>query len=76
MHCSSGGIASRVPDSKVKGGQRKLVKQRFHETLGAFFMNHAPSHEFQVKVEDKAHPITAGIGDFAIEDCGWLTGSS
>lgn len=73
LHGSSGGVAKRIEGGKEDahpfGGQRKFVKQRFHETLGAFFVNHPPIHEFKVKVTDTSHPVTQGVpAEFLAED--------
>lgn len=36
--------------------------------VGGRFIKHSHYHEFQVQIEDKAHPITSGLADFSITD--------
>ncbi|MEE8337009.1 MAG: hypothetical protein V3R95_03005, partial [Dehalococcoidia bacterium] len=44
LHGSSGGKAARLPDSN----RRQMVKTDYHDTLGAFFINHPPIRKFRV----------------------------
>jgi type 1 glutamine amidotransferase len=55
LHGSSGGKAKRV------NGVRQMVKTRYHDTLGSFFLNHPPLRKFRVEVADREHPLTAGL---------------
>ncbi|UCD73641.1 MAG: ThuA domain-containing protein [Candidatus Bathyarchaeota archaeon] len=41
---------------------------RYIDLIGGRFVHHPPRHEFQVKIEDRNHPITKGIEDFKITD--------
>ena len=81
IHGTSGGYARRVKEEDFSNalfegeihsngnGPRKWVKKSFHDTLGAFFMAHAPIHTFPVQVADAEHPLNAGIpSKFAVED--------
>lgn len=42
--------------------------RRYIDLIGGRFVHHPPRHEFQVKIEDRDHPITKGIEDFKITD--------
>ena len=81
IHGTSGGYARRVKDGDFESalyegevhsggnGPRQWVKKKFHDTLGAFFMAHAPIHTFPVRVEDPEHPLNKGIpAEFPLED--------
>lgn len=57
LHGTSGGRAARVPERR----QRQMVRQRFHELLGGFFLTHPPLCRFRVRVADGGHPVTAGV---------------
>jgi len=57
LHGTSGGRAARVPERR----QRQMVRQRFHELLGGFFLTHPPLCRFRVRVVDGGHPVTAGV---------------
>ena len=57
LHGSSGGKATRLPDSN----RRKMVKMAYHETLGGFFIHHPPIRKFRVELTDRQHPLTRGL---------------
>ena len=40
----------------------------YHGMLNGFFDGHSPYMDFTVNVSDNAHPITEGLGDFAVTD--------
>lgn len=40
----------------------------FDRLVGGVFVEHPPIAEFPVRVVDAAHPVTAGVEDFTIED--------
>jgi uncharacterized protein len=56
LHGTSGGRAERLDNRR-----RRMVKGRYHDTLGSFFLNHPPVRKFRVKAADVPHPITAGL---------------
>lgn len=56
LHGTSGGRAERLEDRR-----RQMVKGKYHETLGSFFLNHPPVRRFRVDIADRDHPITAGL---------------
>jgi uncharacterized protein len=58
LHGTSGGKAVPVGENRHV---RKMVKGRYHETLGAFFLNHPPVRKFRVEVVDHAHQVTDGL---------------
>ena len=58
LHGTSGGKAAPVGENRYV---RKMVKGSYHETLGAFFLNHPPVRKFRVEVTDRAHPLTEGL---------------
>jgi type 1 glutamine amidotransferase len=58
LHGTSGGKAVPVGENRYV---RKMVKGSYHETLGAFFLNHPPVRKFRVDVKDRAHPLTEGL---------------
>jgi uncharacterized protein len=58
LHGTSGGKAAPVGENRYV---RKMVKGSYHETLGAFFLNHPPVRKFRVEVADRAHPLTEGL---------------
>jgi type 1 glutamine amidotransferase len=58
LHGTSGGKAVPVGENRYI---RKMVKGRYHETLGAFFLNHPPVRKFRVEVADQMHPLTQGL---------------
>ena len=81
IHGTSGGYARRVKEEDFASalyegeihsngnGPKQWVKKRFHDTLGAFFMAHAPIHTFPVQVADPDHPLNANIpSEFSLED--------
>jgi len=81
VHGTSGGYARRVKEEEFTNalyegeihsrgnGPRQWVKKSFHDTLGAFFMAHAPIHTFPVAVTDPDHALNAGIpANFSVED--------
>ncbi len=41
---------------------------RYIDLIGGRFVHHPPRHEFQVKIEDRDHPITKEVEDFRITD--------
>jgi uncharacterized protein len=41
---------------------------RYQRMLGARFLTHPPLGPFRVAVENPAHPVMAGVGDFSISD--------
>lgn len=41
---------------------------KYIDLIGGRFIHHSHYHEFPVKIEDKEHPITSGVGDFKITD--------
>ena len=58
LHGTSGGKAVPVGENRYV---RKMVKGSYHETLGAFFLNHPPVRKFRVEVADPSHPLTEGL---------------
>jgi type 1 glutamine amidotransferase len=58
LHGTSGGKAVPVGENRYI---RKMVKGKYHETLGAFFLNHPPVRKFRVEVTDRSHPLTEGL---------------
>jgi len=58
LHGTSGGKAVPVGENRYI---RKMVKGKYHETLGAFFLNHPPVRKFRVDVADRSHPIADGL---------------
>jgi uncharacterized protein len=58
LHGTSGGKAVPVGDNRHI---RKMVKGAYHETLGAFFLNHPPVRKFRVDLADRSHPLTEGL---------------
>jgi hypothetical protein len=58
LHGTSGGKAVPVGDNRYL---RKMVKGKYHETLGGFFLNHPPVRKFRVTVADRSHPLTEGL---------------
>ena len=38
------------------------------DLIGGRFTHHSPYHEFEVRVVGQGHPITAGVGDFKVQD--------
>ncbi len=58
LHGTSGGKAAPVGDQRYI---RKMVKGRYHDTLGCFFLNHPPLRKFRVEVADRGHFITRGL---------------
>ncbi len=58
LHGTSGGKAVPVGDNRYI---RKMVKGGYHETLGAFFLNHPPVRKFRVEVAREIHPLTQGL---------------
>jgi hypothetical protein len=66
LHGTSGGKAVPVGDKRYV---RKMVKGKYHETLGGFFLNHPPVRKFRVDVADQTHPLTAGLpASFEVND--------
>lgn len=57
IHGTAGGRTKRLPDSRRK----QMVKMPYHETLGAFFLNHEPIRHFEVTVADRDHALTRGL---------------
>ncbi len=67
------GILDFVDDGKKLFGIHSATvvgeeHRRYIDLIGGRFLHHPPRHEFQVKIEDGAHPITKGIEDFKITD--------
>jgi hypothetical protein len=58
LHGTSGGKAAPVGENRYV---RKMVKGSYHETLGAFFLNHPPVRKFRVEVADRTHPLAEGL---------------
>ena len=58
LHGTSGGKAVPVGENRYI---RKMVKGKYHETLGAFFLNHPPVRKFRVDVTDRSHPLAEGL---------------
>jgi hypothetical protein len=58
LHGTSGGKAVPVGENRYV---RKMVKGNYHETLGAFFLNHPPVRKFRVEVADRTHPLAEGL---------------
>jgi uncharacterized protein len=58
LHGTSGGKAVPVGENRYI---RKMVKGNYHETLGAFFLNHPPVRKFRVEVTDRKHPLAEGL---------------
>lgn len=58
LHGTSGGKAVPMGENRYI---RKMVKGKYHETLGAFFLNHPPVRKFRVEVADSSHPLTEGL---------------
>jgi len=67
LHGSAGGRAIRM---NPEGTVRKFVKQRFHDVLGCFFMNHPPIMHYNVHHVDGAdHPMLTDVpSTFEVED--------
>jgi len=66
LHGTSGGKAVPLPDGRPG---RMMSRERHHEVLGAFFLNHPPIRKFEVDVKDAGHPITAGLpASFVVMD--------
>jgi type 1 glutamine amidotransferase len=42
--------------------------QAYHELVGSRFARHPPIKRFMVDILDSAHPVTAGIDSFEVED--------
>ncbi|HUY28709.1 MAG TPA: ThuA domain-containing protein [Candidatus Binataceae bacterium] len=58
LHGTSGGKAVRV---EAPRHGRKMLKGEYHDTLGAFFLNHPPVRKFRVDIADRNHVLTAGL---------------
>ncbi|MCH2170279.1 ThuA domain-containing protein [Myxococcota bacterium] len=58
LHGTSGGKAIPLPDGKPG---RMMSRERHHEVLGTFFLNHPPIRKFTVDVRDSDHPLTRGL---------------
>jgi type 1 glutamine amidotransferase len=58
LHGTSGGKAAPVGENRYV---RKMVKGKYHETLGAFFLNHPPVRKFRVDVADRSNGLTEGL---------------
>jgi len=58
LHGTSGGKAAPVDGNRHI---RKMVKGKYHETLGAFFLNHPPVRKFRIDVADRSHPLMEGL---------------
>ncbi|MEX1023386.1 MAG: ThuA domain-containing protein, partial [Dehalococcoidia bacterium] len=56
IHGTSGGRTTRVGESHRK----RMMKMPYHETLGAFFINHEPVRRFEVTVAAD-HALTRGL---------------
>lgn len=56
IHGTAGGRTKRVGESRRK----QMVRMPYHETLGAFFLNHEPVRRFEVHVA-RGHPLTEGL---------------
>jgi len=64
IHGTSGGKAERVGEHR-----RRMVKGAYHDTLGAFFLNHPPVRKFRVAVADRSDPIAEGLpASFEVAD--------
>ncbi len=67
------GIVEFVEDGKNLFGIHSATvineeRKRYISLIGGRFTHHPPRHEFQVRIEDKGHPITGGIEDFKVTD--------
>jgi len=67
------GIVDFVEDGKNLFGIHSATvineeRTRYISLIGGRFTHHPPRHEFQVRIEDKDHPITRGIEDFKVTD--------
>ncbi len=58
LHGTSGGKAVPVGENRYI---RKMVKGNYHETLGAFFLNHPPVRKFRVEVDGSCASARGGI---------------
>jgi uncharacterized protein len=58
LHGTSGGRAAPVGE---KRHVRKMVKGKYHATLGSFFLNHPPARKFRVDVANRNHLLTKGL---------------
>ncbi|HLX37819.1 MAG TPA: ThuA domain-containing protein [Candidatus Binataceae bacterium] len=58
LHGTSGGKAVPVGENRYI---RKMVKGKYHETLGAFFLNHPPVRRFRVDVADRSNALADGL---------------
>ncbi|MCK9485968.1 MAG: ThuA domain-containing protein [Dehalococcoidia bacterium] len=56
IHGTAGGRTKRVGEARRK----QMVRTPYHETLGAFFLNHEPVRRFEVQVT-RGHPLTQGL---------------
>lgn len=56
IHGTAGGRTKRVGEARRK----QMVRMPYHETLGAFFLNHEPVRRFEVHVVD-GHPLMRGL---------------
>lgn len=66
LHGTSGGKAVKIE----RGGRtvKQMVKDKHHETLGCFFLNHPPICAFDVAVAGD-HPVTRGLpARFTVQD--------
>ena len=68
-----GGIVDFVEGGKNLFGIHSATvineeRTRYISLIGGRFTRHPPRHEFQVRIEDKDHPITSGIEDFKVTD--------
>jgi len=67
------GIVDFVDDGKNLFGIHSVTvvdeeRKEYIDLIGGRFTHHSHYHEFQVKIEEKDHPITRGIKDFKITD--------
>jgi type 1 glutamine amidotransferase len=67
------GIIDFVDDGKKLFGIHSATvvgeeHRKYIDLIGGRFVHHPRRHEFQVKIEDRDHPITKGIVDFKITD--------
>ncbi len=58
LHGTSGGRAVRVAEGQRR---RRMLRADFHDTLGAFFINHPPMRRFDVAVSEKPHALTRDV---------------
>jgi len=45
-----------------------LSNENFRDVEGAVYTGHPPVRQFKVKITNRNHPITRGVGDFVVTD--------